>query len=550
MRLSNTKLLELLALVQNPSDDVNLPDGVSLGQYNNFKSVYKDGTETPLYMVSFMDIANAYSYDVDDTKKALESLQDDEKPLTAGAVVVSEPESLEGKRFVFTSAQNNTDIHAPFLASLQNYCERNNAQLIIGKFTYNKSGFQNSQTSDDGIYYAKELAQYFNEEKLKVCDGLTYCGDLNILPTAKNPLTGFETYTGSDSSIIPHAKIAMESIATPKSESCKMMYATGTVTQHNYIQKKAGQIAQHAHCYGALIVEIDSNGEWFARQIQTDESGIFQDLDIIYTPNNTMETAEILAINWGDIHAEKSDYDVLLACQGLISELKPLNQLFHDLFDMTARNHHNRQSGHFLADMFYNASDSVSDDLTKAKDVLQQLWAGNTSKCFVVESNHDLALEAWLNSNDYDFKRDPLNALTYLELQTYVYKCLEAGSPVRVLDYALFKGENHHNLTFLNTDDSLVIGGVECGYHGHIGANGSRGSPQQFQKLNRAMNTGHTHAASIKGSVYTAGVTGSLDMGYNKGPSSWSHSHIITYPNGFRAILTMKMSGGIYKYSA
>jgi hypothetical protein len=39
--------------------------------------------------------------------------------------------------------------------------------------------------------------------------------------------------------------------------------------------------------------------------------------------------------------------------------------------------------------------------------------------------------------------------------------------------------------------------------------------------------------------AYGAGVTGKLDMKYNKGPSSWSHSHIVTYPNGMRAIVTM-----------
>lgn len=29
-------------------------------------------------------------------------------------------------------------------------------------------------------------------------------------------------------------------------------------------------------------------------------------------------------------------------------------------------------------------------------------------------------------------------------------------------------------------------------------------------------------------------------MGYNKGPSSWSHSHVVTYPNGKRAVVTMR----------
>jgi len=54
------------------------------------------------------------------------------------------------------------------------------------------------------------------------------------------------------------------------------------------------------------------------------------------------------------------------------------------------------------------------------------------------------------------------------------------------------------------------------------------------------VNTGHTHSTGIIDGVYTAGVHGKLDMDYNKGPSSWSHSHVITYPNGKRAIITIK----------
>ena len=48
------------------------------------------------------------------------------------------------------------------------------------------------------------------------------------------------------------------------------------------------------------------------------------------------------------------------------------------------------------------------------------------------------------------------------------------------------------------------------------------------------------HTAGIIDGVYTAGVSGKLDMEYNKGPSSWSHSHVVTYPNGKRAIITVK----------
>lgn len=96
------------------------------------------------------------------------------------------------------------------------------------------------------------------------------------------------------------------------------------------------------------------------------------------------------------------------------------------------------------------------------------------------------------------------------------------------------------DLKFLRTDESFVVKGIECGQHGHNGAGGSRGNIQQFRRQGVKFNIGHSHAAGIKDGVYQAGVSGKLDMGYNVGGSAWSHSHIITYQNGKRAIITLK----------
>lgn len=566
-KLTNAQLIELYeyAIV---GEQKKLPDGISNLQYRSFFKYYDlgDTKNVPAYMITFLDLAMPYGNSVDDLLNALDDLQDSDtqKPISAGAIKVPDPDFLQGRKFVFTSAQNNTDVHTDFLKAIQIYCEHNDAELVIGKYVYNINGFQNGVQDDSEIYYDPALSLYFHTEKVNITDDLVWCGDLNILPTAKNPISGFETYTGTKSCIIPHAKIALESMATPKKERAKMIYATGTVTLHNYIQKKAGQIAQHAHCYGALIVEIDQAGEWFARQIQTDESGSFYDLNTLYNPDGIEVVESVSVINWGDLHAEKSDQKVLDCCKTMINDLKPLNQVFHDTFDMTARNHHNRQSGHFLAKMHYNELESVLDDLRKTEEVLKSFITDYDCDYHIIESNHDLALENWLNSNDYDFKKDPINALTYLCLQSYVYKdLLEYGEMPNILKYALtdYLSDTddaddmsqllEENFYFYNVDDSVILAGVECGLHGHVGANGSRGSPAQFQKLNRPVNTGHTHTASIKGSVYTAGVTGSLDQGYNKGASSWSHSHILTYENGMRSIITMKPDqNGVFKYRA
>ena len=56
--------------------------------------------------------------------------------------------------------------------------------------------------------------------------------------------------------------------------------------------------------------------------------------------------------------------------------------------------------------------------------------------------------------------------------------------------------------------------------------------------MGRRANTGHTHSAGIIEGLYVAGVC-ALVQGYNRGPSSWSITHILTYKNGKRALVTM-----------
>ena len=98
---------------------------------------------------------------------------------------------------------------------------------------------------------------------------------------------------------------------------------------------------------------------------------------------------------------------------------------------------------------------------------------------------------------------------------------------------------------FLGEDESYVIcpdahGGIECGMHGHLGINGAKPSPLSLSKMGRKANTAHTHSAAIVDGMYVAGTSTKLEVGYNKGPGSWSQSHIVTYPSGKRAIVTIQ----------
>ena len=145
-------------------------------------------------------------------------------------------------------------MHGTFLKSLETMAVHVNAKIIVGTFTYNKFAFSNLDGDD---WYDPKIAKYILDEPAILADGLLWCGELNINPTASNPLSGLQSYAKGDSAIVPHVKVQLESLPTHKTLPVRMMYTTGTVTKRNYVQKKAGQKASFHHIFGALLVEVE-----------------------------------------------------------------------------------------------------------------------------------------------------------------------------------------------------------------------------------------------------------------------------------------------------
>lgn len=492
---------------------------------------------------------NMYKFTGQDTDKS--------KPVAGGMIAAPDARrrKLNGKRYVFTSAQNNTYVHAAFLDSLERFCIHKGAQLFISQFTYNKSGFQNSTKEAESLWYDPAITEYILNESVQVAEGLLFCGELDILPTAEKPLSGLETYCFGNSGIVPHAKVAMQSLPRLKGEDAKFLYTTGAVTQRNYIQRKVGQKAEFHHVFGALYVEIDDAGDWFCRQLIADNAGTFYDLDTHYTPEGIEAGKPVMAINWGDIHVEKHDAYVSAASwykkDSMLRVLNPTYQFIHDLTDFTARNHHEIKDPYKNVKKFISATSDVETGLKQSAQFLENITAhGNLA--VIVQSNHHAALERWLK--EADGHHDPLNATFWHKANYEIFNAIEEGdTDFDVYEWAVSQYVGLRNVVFLEQDASFVIcndalaeeegktiGGIECGIHGHIGINGSRGSSNSFRTIGRKCNLGHSHTAGIIDGVYTAGVSGKLDMDYNKGASTWSHSHIVTYANGKRCIISLR----------
>jgi hypothetical protein len=462
--------------------------------------------------------------------------------------------------FILTSAQISTDVHKGFIENLHAACRFYNAQLIAAGITYNVDegyGHGDAKNKDKGHLYAPEIRAFLTNTQTRLNDNMVFTGELNILPTAKRPLTGLEGYTGCDSTIVPHPKRQVKCVATRAGQLAKQMWTTGSCTVPNYIQKKAGQLGERHHTLGAVIVRVVDSKIAHIRALSADsETGAFYDLTNKFEDGRVTTGHRVNGIVYGDIHEEKRDIKVGRATWGYIGKrqapipnnlldlLKPAHQYFHDLSDFAPRNHHNIRDPRWMA---RHCHESVEDALADCAYFLQHTYR-DWCTSVIVESNHDQAFQKWLDTADIKVEPNPRNVEFYHRCQQMVYEALLKKNDYfcifeKILTLHMRRCEN---MKFLRVDESYVRVGIEHSFHGHNGINGSRGSVLQYSKLGPKTSSGHTHTPETFEGAMCAGVSARLNQGYNVGPGSWFQTHIIEYEDGHRTHINI-INGSCFK---
>ena len=485
------------------------------------------------------------------------------KPLAGGKQRAAEikeslPNSGNVKRYILTSAQNNTFVHKDFWENVLAMSKHYGAQILVGTFSYNQNNFGSlavkngtKKPFERELWYDPTIAPYINDARRELAPGLVWSGNMNILPTEDNPISGLETYGGASSIIFPHTKIEMRSIATMPNMPVKMIYTTGAITLMNYLQKKLGIKAEHHHRYAFLIVEVDADGNWWVRQVAARKNGkSIQDLNVLIENGVVISTeAKAEAITWGDLHATNSQPEIVDASMTMLDTLQPKYQFIHDVLEGVSINRHFIKHGPLPHETFHRwlrGLHRVDEELRQSKTVLEK-YLRPWCKTIAPDANHDAKwLQSWLTK--FDYRVDPANAELFLRMQNFMYTEIRKNTTlpknVNIMRYAMEKeaGLKPGAVKFLLPDESFEVGEVELGMHGHLGANGGFGSPANLSKIGKKATTAHTHSAGIYHGLYVAGTSTKLTQGwdYTTGPSSWSWSHVVQYANGQRTVVTMK----------
>lgn len=479
---------------------------------------------------------------LDKFEELIEAMEKTHTPLRIGDYEAN-------KRYVITSAQNATPVNRKFLDSILNYCSIHNAELLVIPIRYKNPTSPLITSNRDDDWWHSSLEPYLQKYSRKLGKSLEYLGHIRIEPTAINPLSGFESYTGMNSGIFGHPKIELRCIATPSKNLPKILTTTGAITNPNYSDSKAGHKGAFHHSAAAVIAEIDSNGHHHIRHIHmSDKFGGFFDLDSFYGPAKYETGHRAACLVTGDSHAEflsdSVEQATYFAKDSLVNKLRPKVIVKHDVDDFYRRNHHHRGDDVLSYGKHHYGRNNVEAGLQKTADYLDRTAFPDTHTV-VVRSNHDEALDRWLR--ECDPKTDPENAKFYYYMKYHQLDNVEM-TPTGFKTFDAFawwcynpdtqRGlRNVDSIQFLERDESFTVCGIELGFHGDQGTNGARGSLASFSKIGPKVVIGHSHTPGIREGAYQVGLSADMNLSYQSGPSSWMHTHCVIYPDGSRTLI-------------
>lgn len=433
------------------------------------------------------------------------------------------------KRFLISWAQNNTPVHKKFLENMKKYAEFIDAEILIiaGRYKNPTSVF----TDSDNEFWDNELLPYLDANRHDVHRYVSIMSDIKIQPTAVNPMIGMQALSGVNSCVFGSPKVQMEMIPVLEGNKPKMMLTTGAITKKNYTDSKAGKVGEFHHTFGFVIIEIKDNETFFARQVTADDkSGNFVDLFYRVTEDGITKIDSVAGLVLGDIHFGHHDQEVIDTTIELMDTITPNHVVLHDVFDGNSISHHEMKDPFIQYGKEINGSNDLEKEVNLMLDGLEVF--NKYKNIVIVRSNHDDFLDRWLKNEDWKKQPTYKNSRLYMQYSDILLEQF-ANNPYSVKGIIpTIINRRFPKFKTLGRSDSYLIKGFECGAHGDLGPNGSRGSLLNFRKLNTKIIVGHYHSPGRKDGAISVGTSTHLRVGYNKGASSWLQSHVLIHNDG------------------
>lgn len=436
----------------------------------------------------------------------------------------------ERSRLIVTTAVAGSPVNLDFLASLRRAAQELDAEIFVFPANMQTFGLDPILLETPGIHIitnAVTLTPNLNLNSIK------------IIAKQINPLMGLDRIgPRGQSQIVGSPKMHLRTVATIDNElDPHFLSTTGAITEpiYNsklYIQGRTDVIAANDHVMGALILEKSLGSDDMSLPGDPSATGFYHFRHIEYVPsvrgftdlNRFYSTegssrADIAALTFPDVHVGVTDPYFAESLRDVIRKLRPRRIALHDLFNGHSVSHHERAKLINSAIKYKNGILDLEQELKSVVVFLNALLSVDSRvEIRIVLSNHDLWLNRWLN--DGQFMKEDHNRKIGIELAAVM---ASGNSP---LEYALkkFGLENPKRVVLLQSG-SWKESGVELGQHGHVGANGAKGSMNSMARAADRIVFGHTHTTQRTNFTVNVGTATILRQDYNSdGASSWSQS--------------------------
>jgi hypothetical protein len=457
------------------------------------------------------------------------------------------------KRFVVTTAVTGCDVHEGFYASIKNFCDENDAALLV------MVSSDPAHNRDRGAPGVSERERYGTID-VKLANELIVLRDtalnehlkLSVLKTSAkmiNPLTGIKRLVQKNGNlIVASPKQVQQCVPVSNFKLPHVGMSTGAITlsdysTDNYMSERLAYIAEHDHTIGAIIVEIEDAELFHYRQIQADSEGSFYDIAGLelkkYTPKGVkrvdLSRENAGALVMGDWHSGETDPVVSKAWEELCAIIRPDHVVVHDGFNGLSINHHEEDDQVLKAQRSMAAQLSLESELRVFAADLDALSPWAKKSVVVVKSNHDEFLVRYLRRGKY--VEDAQNHRFSLDLAK---SAIDGEDPLQfAVEKVIGLGEKT-NVRWLKRNEDFKIARIQLGAHGDKGANGSRGTLAQIEESFGYSVTGHSHVPQILRGAWSVGTSSFLQLNYNSdSPSSWMNTSCIVYPNGQRQLINV-----------
>lgn len=435
------------------------------------------------------------------------------------------------KRLLVTWGQCDTNVHHAFFDNMVAYAKEIGADIHVIAGRYKNP---NSLSSSDRVQatesWHSRLVPYLDANRHDLHKYLSILSDVKTQPTAVNPMSGMAGVSGVNSCIFGSPKLQMEMIPVLEGNKPKMMMTTGACTVKNYTDSKAGKKGEFHHTLGFVIVEIKDDETFYTRQVSATEDGDFIDLYYEAKGGKVTKSYDCEAIVLGDLHVGHHDPVVVKNTLKLMDKISPKHTILHDVFDGSSITHHDANNPMKQYSKEFHGTNDLGKEIEGMMNVLEKFR--KYPNVVVVRSNHDDFLDRWLILNDWRKLATPKNSKLYMDYSQRLMTQYET-------DPTCVKGiipelidDRFDNFITLARGDSYKVKGWELGHHGDKGSNGSRGSLQQFRKLNTKVVVGHYHSPGRMDGALAVGTSTYLRVGYNEGASGWLQSHVLIHKNG------------------